>query len=266
MDVPARNAFGFTLVDGDAARERLLGILEWNTLTATAQESGLPLSTVHRLANSDGPIDACTERAIMRTPVGVTFRRRTPMARVSGVGVVRRIQALKAKGFSDDEITAELQEEGVGNTRARTLACRAQARGTVSKLTHDRVDAVYQRLRDLDGGNARVRGMAKARGYRDPDCWDEDTIDDPDYDPRSKPWTPEKCSLEEILEALELHEGRSREVLEQELQIGWNAIMKRLTRRGLEHKARPFMAREPLSDYELSAPAGSLNARRWSTG
>ena len=94
-----------------------------------------------------------------------------PSGHVPRVGVVRRVQALMAMGWSHHE----LGQAGVPNT-ARLLT------GTGNLVTIQRwreISELYDRLSMTPGPSPQTRGWAKTLGYAPPLAWDEDTIDDP---------------------------------------------------------------------------------------
>lgn len=113
---------------------------------------------------------------------------------VDATGTRRRIQALHALGWRAIDLAARLD-------------CTAPAvrqikwRTTVQRSTAAAVAALYDDLADHHGPSARLRAAAVTWGWLQPLWWDEDTIDDPSFDPRVayKDTEPSPASVRAVL-------------------------------------------------------------------
>lgn len=102
--------------------------------------------------------------------------------RTNGVGTARRMQALMARGFSLS-VTADLL--GVSEQWAWQLAIHRFPM-TLTR-TAKAVADMYEKFQHVDPVDyglskfaiSRAKSAASKRGYAPPECWDEDTIDDP---------------------------------------------------------------------------------------
>ncbi len=97
-------------------------------------------------------------------------------ANVDATGTRRRIQALACLGWT---LTSQAEHIGWKVSNYTSLL----GRGQVMKATADKVLALYEELsmkRAPAGlGSTRVRNLARARGWKPPLAWDDETIDDP---------------------------------------------------------------------------------------
>lgn len=118
-------------------------------------------------------------------------------ARVPSLGVTRRLQALWAAGYSLEYLKQELG--GDANDAHLRRSLHGGPRWTHAEYA-TRIRRLYQKLESVDpmaAGMAKhgvtyARNAARKRGYAPPQCWDDDTIDDPDALPE---WTGE-CGSE----------------------------------------------------------------------
>lgn len=105
-------------------------------------------------------------------------------ARLNATGSVRRIDALRAKGYPKDYLAAYIGVQhqnlppGVGGSKWIYPAMATKVR------------EMYEKLRETDPrdlctetGVRRAEMRAARLGLISPDCWDDDTIDDPDAFP-----------------------------------------------------------------------------------
>lgn len=104
-------------------------------------------------------------------------------ARVSTLGARRRIEALRADGFSIKLIG---QIMGMPTTRVHHIASKANY---IFASTHQQIADAYDRVgikNPEDFGPVHKQGIANTKayavkhGYAPRHCWDPDTIDDPD--------------------------------------------------------------------------------------
>lgn len=114
---------------------------------------------------------------------------------VNPVGVVRRLEALRALAFP---LTFIAEQLGVQVQNIRYVGDHPHG---IYLHTQARVEELYEKYRDRkpeefgygDRILNRVRTISQKHGFAPPSCWDEDTIDDPDAFPE---WTGE-CGTEE---------------------------------------------------------------------
>lgn len=100
-------------------------------------------------------------------------------------GTRRRLQALSYKGFG---LSALAEETGCGRVYCGRVTLGRSSRAFVHFDTYRRVRDAYERLKDTDPADhplctpyniARVTAAARRNGYAPPECWDDDTLDDP---------------------------------------------------------------------------------------
>lgn len=94
----------------------------------------------------------------------------SPPKSVPACGVLRRVEALLALGWTRREL------EEFSGLSLNVLRTR---RATVSYASAQRVRAVFEALRMTPGGNAGVRVRARRWGYAPWSAWTPETIDDP---------------------------------------------------------------------------------------
>lgn len=114
-------------------------------------------------------------------------------ALLSSVGAIRRLDALRAIGFPRETLAEYMQ------TAPQNLPS-ARRRAHIFAEMERNVREMYDKLRDADPrdfATERAVNLSLARSKRlrlpDPNCWDDDTIDDPDAYPE---WTG-VCGTEE---------------------------------------------------------------------
>lgn len=121
-------------------------------------------------------------------------------ARVPSLGVTRRLQALWAAGYSLEYLKQELGSDANDAYLRRSL--HGGPRWTHAEYAA-RIRRLYQKLESVDPmaagmtkhGVTYARNAARKRGYAPPQCWDDDTIDDPQASPE---WTG-ACGTEQGL-------------------------------------------------------------------
>lgn len=132
-----------------------------------------------------------------------TVVRRAAGANVSSLGTARRIQALVALGWTQAYIARQL---GITPANFTPLA---HGRRPVTQGTADKVAALYDRMSMQHPPErnhheriaaSRARNTAKARGWLAPLAWDDEFLDDPDYQPQM-PKDTGLCKVTELDEA-----------------------------------------------------------------
>lgn len=97
---------------------------------------------------------------------------------VPSLGTHRRLQALRAVGYTPNHIAAEL---GITKQAVQQWANHPQVRATTAL----KVDELFQRLHMIPGPSKRSRQYAKRMGWPPPLAWNEGEIDDPDAQPHT---------------------------------------------------------------------------------
>lgn len=120
---------------------------------------------------------APTARAIL----AINTENNRPM-RMNPVGAIRRVRALVAHGYTEQQIAAAIE------IRQSNLWKYMQGSASwVRPETHDRIDAAFQTLsaQPMPTGwvAQRARNRAASRGWAPPMAWNIETIDDPAASP-----------------------------------------------------------------------------------
>ena len=97
-------------------------------------------------------------------------------ALVDATGTWRRLEALVAIGWPKSHLAQRL-----GLARALQFDRKLVTAGNAAK-----VRALYLELQHTPGPSARARSDAQRAGYLSPYWWDDDTIDDPSYQPDTR--------------------------------------------------------------------------------
>lgn len=98
---------------------------------------------------------------------------------VPAIGTRRRLQALLVQGWSQYDLAVRL-----GRKRQSGLSGLVWTdHPFVEAELAQRVHALYEQLADHPGPSKVTRNRALARGWLGPLWWDDDTIDDPSYQP-----------------------------------------------------------------------------------
>ena len=103
------------------------------------------------------------------------------MHRTASIGVTRRLRALNALGYSQDDLAARL-----GVHYSWVCKLMSTERAQVNKVNPDtvtRVTDLYNQLSMTPGPSERARRAARIKGWAPPLAWDDDTIDDPNAQP-----------------------------------------------------------------------------------
>lgn len=140
---------------------------------------GMARSSFYRLLRGED-ITRDTEQRVLAVPVPPKRQKSSNLAAVDASGTRRRIQALVALGWPQNELARRL------SVHCQWLSA-ALLQTRVAAKSADAVRALYDQLWDavpeLDGipafHAARARETAAQRGWVSPLAWDDDTIDDP---------------------------------------------------------------------------------------
>lgn len=100
---------------------------------------------------------------------------------VDVTGSRRRLQALCAIGYSQPDLARRLKV-----SQARVWQYLAGPRPTMRRATVARIAVLYKQLADTPSSGpcaGRTRRTAQRNGWLPPLWWDDDTIDDPTYQP-----------------------------------------------------------------------------------
>ena len=97
--------------------------------------------------------------------------------RVSGIGASRRLKALAVIGYTQVDIASRL------GWVQREISQLVVGRSLIGAAKAARIAALYDALKNTAGPSPRAGKYAAARGWLSPAWWDDDTIDDPAYDP-----------------------------------------------------------------------------------
>ena len=169
-----------------------------------------------------------------------------PAARVDATGTVRRLRALVAIGWSQNQLA-----DRIGWTPTNFSTLIAGTRTQVAHQTATRVRALYEHLWDQhppEAGRgrqdpaARARRYAAQRGWGPPLSWDDDTIDDPAAEPYpSEPGRPAHASRPrrvDLAEAAHLEQAGVH-IGEIARRLGVRASSIERARQRANHDARP---------------------------
>lgn len=168
------------------------------TITAIAAAVGVSTSTVHRVLNEPG--------VRVRESVAQKLLSVHPSRPVTVVGLIRRVQALAALGWTTTQI-AEAADVHPDTVQAFRRGDRTEIHGNAHRL----VDA-YARLsmRTPPRTNkwekaivTRARREAQRNGWPPPLAWDDDLIDDPAAQPDGAGYRP-GTAIERVAELQEM--------------------------------------------------------------
>jgi len=142
-----------------------------------ATRAGTTPATVSRLLGRGNKRGTVT-RAVSEGILGISVAEPAPGAHVPSAGTTRRLQALVTIGWTQLELARRL------GWRASNLPPLVQGHQQfVNYSTARAVRAVYDELSMTFGPAQRSRTIAKQHGWLPPLAWDEDTIDDPNFQP-----------------------------------------------------------------------------------
>ena len=193
-ELRALNAGGRTKVPAAPVRAHLEILTGYMTVESISVISGLSGKAVHDALSGRWPT---VRRATADRILAVKTTDLPPGNRwITATGTARRIQALRAIGWSLQQICVEIGTTPT-NSRIKLISSGSARRVTVDM--HERVKATYERLWDRTPPvrtphdkaimNAATR-RAAARGWAPPLAWDDDTIDDPNATPDLGAETP----------------------------------------------------------------------------
>ncbi|RRQ81515.1 hypothetical protein [Streptomyces griseofuscus] len=142
---------------------------------------------MYRILRREGVIHAHTETRILRVPAPAVEGPSSSRAYIPGHGTVRRLRALVAVGWYQAEIARRL---GKQKENLKQIIDRGET-GQVAQYVADQVRALYADLQDQKpedhGVQARfadrARKLAADRGWAPPAYWDDDELDNPDFEP-----------------------------------------------------------------------------------
>lgn len=104
--------------------------------------------------------------------------------RALAIGAQRRMRALMRRGHS---IAEQAREAGISEKRIREITGDSDS-GGIWPNTAECIDSMYQRRRQLDGGNERTRAYAEREEYHPPQAWALDDLDNPEAGPTWPPY------------------------------------------------------------------------------
>lgn len=203
-----------TLVDAGPSKAHVAALRAAGMGRRTiAMRSGVSQTVIDRLVgvNTDKPCHRVrpeTERRILAV-------RAADVADGSNTdtsGTTRRLRALVAIGWTQTELASRIGWD-VTNLNSIVMARRQCVRIDTARL----VAAVYDELSMTPGPSSRARSLAARRGWLPPLAWDDDTIDDPAFEPEDVRRTAGRGSgitIEDIEDA----RSQGYETAE---QIGW---------------------------------------------
>lgn len=192
-----RRQRGMTWVPIGPARAHLQRLrdagMSWKRI---AELSGVNSWTVRNVIHVDqGHVRISTAKGLLSVPVPERQHDvAAPGAQIPGLGTQRRLRALVALGYSNQQLAAEIDYPK--SQFQRLLSGQYDVTAAVAR----RAEKVFQRLQmkpPPDGYAAnRARLRARRRGWPTPLAWDEETIDDPRSRPRvpmirAEAWMPE---------------------------------------------------------------------------
>jgi hypothetical protein len=99
-------------------------------------------------------------------------------SKVPTVGAIRRLQALRAIGWTMRDI-AEKGNVPMGSVDSLLF----KHRDTMTRSLNARVTAAYELMSGTPGPSEVMRTRARRAGWAPPAAWDDDTIDDPNAKP-----------------------------------------------------------------------------------
>ena len=175
------------LVDAAPARERLRALTGAGMgLRQIAAASGVERRTL-------GAVLAGSRHRVHRRLLDRMLAVRYDPAegsRVDGTGTARRLQALVATGWAQNELADKL---GINPSRINRIVRAKNVNVTVA--TRKAVNILYDELKNRDPKTSQSRSRTRARkaGWAPPSAWDDDTIDDPAAAPATAKAAAKRC-------------------------------------------------------------------------
>lgn len=201
--------FESTLVDAAPVRAHVnalqaAGLSERNIVALAGVSRGQLATLIRGRTDKGRPPSKRVSRSahdrLMAVPVPhAAFVAARGSSRVDSTGTVRRLQALVAAGWPQEDLAERL---GMAASNFGNLVRGARDQCTASRAKD--VAALFAELQLLSGPSDRARQRAQKRGWALPLEWDEDTIDDPDAEPVRAAWTPASAREERREQVAEL--------------------------------------------------------------
>lgn len=167
------------MVDATPARNRLSVLRQTMTWPQIAARADSNEGQLHVIAS--GKV-ARIRRTTLEKVLAVQPEPPAPGKFVDATGTTRRVQALRAAGYSPASIAKSF---GFAETRVRQLSSGDQP--TVRQRIADKVATAYTEILKLPvpsgAGATMARNYATAHNWAPPGAWDDDTIDDPNAQP-----------------------------------------------------------------------------------
>lgn len=209
-------------VDATHAREHIAALRARGvTIKMLFTEYGIRESVVRRIENAPSQIRRITEAKVLAIPVPTVWV--ATLADVDATGTRRRLQALAAIGYTQDDIAAR-----IGTVQRHIPNLTSQDK--VSGITASRVAKVFNELHMIPGPSSIAARRAKLKGWALPLQWDEDTIDDPAAEPytgkaRQTPFVERYCELRDM--------GYSDERIAEKMGLPLGSVERQLYRHGM---------------------------------
>lgn len=167
------------------------------SVRAIAEVAGVAPSVISLLSRGlQKTLAVRTEAAILAVGLEGVMGRTNPKGFVPNVGARRRLRALMAIGWRHSDLSPM-----VG---FNTGTLNHQAGNWISRVKHDAVKAVYEQLWNTPGPAPETsRARVRKAGYLPPMAWDDETIDDPLFEPEldGGEKTPVDAEVEFLLSA-----------------------------------------------------------------
>lgn len=152
-----------------------------------AQAAGVFVSVVYKLNRAEtSSVHPVIGGALLALrPEGVLPRVERPELHVDGTGARRRLQALAVDGWD-----AETLDPLCGIHRSELCRHRRGDRVLIRAANRDKIIELYEKIQsqaDPTGTSTRIRRIARDAGWAPPECWTDETIDDPSAEPLPLP-------------------------------------------------------------------------------
>lgn len=167
-------------VDAEPVRQHVYWLMSKGlTAYGIAHIAGVSSAQMSRLLGRDYPKASTKIRAINAALLlSVKPDDHTDKTRVSAVGTQRRIRALYAIGWTGQHIADRL-----GCHRSLIQFWQQDTTTHVLGATADAIAEIYQQLHLTSGPSIQNVYRARKHGWLPPLAYDDDTIDDPTFDP-----------------------------------------------------------------------------------
>lgn len=170
----------YQLIDATAAREHLRALLANGMTRANiALASGVSSSSVGQiLGTTSRPEQRRVHRDTAAAVLAVHGMAPVPHGYVPVIGTLRRIQALRAANWPHTELSARWGH----STEHITAGTRTWVQAALANSMRE----LYNQLGDRLGPSGIAGARARSAGCLPPIWWDEDKMDDPNYEPETK--------------------------------------------------------------------------------